>query len=834
MDSHDFYRKPGTMSRSRVSSDSVGEAADAMMRISLSRSPSSSSSSVSTVTPYSGTPSTQLSTSSYRGNTRGDSAKKAGGGARQPSTVATTSRTREQLRRVEAELESAHRVAGRERERASEMRRLADEEHALAERLRREGGATALSASEIKRLVLELKTETKTAMKQSALSSTAGLFKEACSTDLLFLMDTTGSMHSYINAAKEQVRSIVKDIKAAFLNEAEVRVAVVGYKDHRDSPNIQFLDFTPSTDRVYSFLDELKAIGGDDIPEDVLGGVRQALNATWKQQTRCIIHIADAPPHGINTLNDLSSSYDQYSIPGSEPHRLTHEPLLKQMIALNVNYVLLRVNNSTDRMAFAFYKAYAAALADCSLHPANKYHSEARGMRTTSCGGAGGGLLFDEMELGTTYDALRHLVVRSVTSSATRTAVRVSAARMANAGKPRPSDLASINEDDENEDVPLEAGPPKWHIPGWLDETLVVKGFSPDVVVPGAGTLDAMMAGDDNIKMSVTELTIYRRSRPFAQGALRLASYAGTAASTNPFVVKSFKKGGRRLAHMAEHMRCQALCKAFALEFNALTGEEHPVDFTVTTCLEGWSGAASDGECMSLEPFIDGAYVKYNSNAGWVNEDVSYDHRFSQAAQAFSHFTFERSRGRFLVSDLQGVGHMLTDPAIHTRDPDRFRLSETNLGSDGFKFFFASHECNAVCQALGFRSDKFMFVSGKFDFRPAWPNIDDTVCCSNKLCGRILRLSSANVSDDFPGHHWCDTCWPQLYSFVVSRICVAMAPGHDFNVSAFYYESQGRVAPRKCPEHHRKDEPGPAATAAAPDKKSSAGRTVSSRLYSRR
>lgn len=68
--------------------------------------------------------------------------------------------------------------------------------------------------------------------------STAGLFKAVCSTDLLFLIDTTSSMSSYIEAAKQQVRSTINDIKVAFFNEAEIRMAVVGYKDHGDSPNI--------------------------------------------------------------------------------------------------------------------------------------------------------------------------------------------------------------------------------------------------------------------------------------------------------------------------------------------------------------------------------------------------------------------------------------------------------------------------------------------------------------------------------------------------------------------------------------------------------------------
>ncbi|KAN0079115.1 kinase-like protein [Elaphomyces granulatus] len=708
------------------------------------------------------------------------------------STLATTSRTRERLRLAELERDELRRAVEGERAKASEMRRFAEEERAIAERLKREG---------------ELKRDMRMADTKSPQRSTAGLFKAVCSTDLLFLIDTTGSMRKHINAAKAQVKSIVDDITVAFLNETEVRIAVVGYKDHLDRPNIQFLDFTSSVDRVRSFINELTATGGRDPPEDVLGGIRQALNATWKQRTRCIIHIADAPPHG-RTLQNKPDSSDSYPNPGSEPHGLTHEPLLRQMIGLNINYALLRINHSTDLMAFTFSQAYAAASADCVLHKSNIYHNRSGFQsRGNSKRRAKAGLLFEEAELGTTLSALRHLVVKVVTTSASRTAVRMSAARTNKEGtdKKLDSNLAAIEEDEDDvDDVPLETIPPQWDTPDWFNETLRVEGFSPDVVVHGASTLNDMLAHDNNIMMSFTELTIRKRSRPFAQGALRVAFFAHTAASTNRFVVKSFKRGGKRLAHLAEDLRCQALCKAFALEFNALSGEEHSIDFIVSTCLKGKSGMASGDACLSLEPFIEGTYVKYNNNWGYVNEENPGD-RFNEAAQAFSHFTFERSRGCFLVNDLQGVGHLLTDPAIHALDPERFKLSETNLGQEGFKFFFATHVCNAICRKLGLKSNASMIILGNYKFRETWPSMDNTVCCSNKLCGMIVRLASAKKSDQFPGHHWCDACWPQLRSSMIKWICVAPGPRHEFDVSEFFYVSQGRRMPRKCPEHCDED-----------------------------
>ena len=539
------YTSPSSMSRSQTRRDDIQLMMDAMLRSSLSGS-SSTSSIASSPPPYPVLTPTSL----------------------------TTSRTGERPHQVEEQLEG---LGGGWRE----------------------GSGCELTAADRKRRVDMLNRDLR-AKGAGPEKPTEGMFKKACSTDLLFLVDTTGSMASYINAAKTQVKSIMDDIKEAFLNEAEVRIAVVGYKDHSDSPNIEFLDFTTSSDNVRSFLDKLRATGGADLPEDVLGGLQKAIGATWKHQTRCIIHIADAPPHGC-TLHDLGDLGDTYSLPGSEPHGLTHAPLLTQMIGLNLNYALLRITHHTDRMIFTFLEAYSAASADCKLLKDNNYYSIACDLASdirssySSSRNAKSALLLEEQELGTSYNALRHLVVRSVTNSASRSAVRMikSFAKKEKDKEPRVSKLATINLASISEDGAmveeksgLERQPPQWDTPGWLSQTNQFEGFSPDVVVHNAKTLNNMMSFDEHIKLSVMQLAVRRRPRPFAEGALRQAFYARTAFSTNRFVVKSFKAGGKNIAHLAEDMRCQALCKAFALEFNALAGEDYSIDFIVTTCLQ--------------------------------------------------------------------------------------------------------------------------------------------------------------------------------------------------------------------------------------------------------
>lgn len=253
-----------------------------------------------------------------------------------------------------------------------------------------------------------------------------------------------------------------------------------------------------------------------------IGGLQQALNASWKQQTRCIIHITDAPPHGRNLQNeprnisggtgpDALKSYepllgDNFPVPGTEPHRLRHEPLLKQMVSMNINYCLLRINHLTDRMAYIFYEAYADVSADCTLLHDNRYYLKSQerfpsGKQSTNAAKAK--LVYQEAELGTFFGDLQHLVVKMVTTSASRTAVRVSTTR-AYGKRASKLGLGAITEDGsvpDEADTKLETAIPKWNTPGWLDETLVVEGFSPDVLIHNDTTLENMMQSDDNIMM---------------------------------------------------------------------------------------------------------------------------------------------------------------------------------------------------------------------------------------------------------------------------------------------------------------------------------------------
>ena len=114
---------------------------------------------------------------------------------------------------------------------------------------------------------------------------------------LAFLLDCTYSMQASINDAKDKIDSIVEESNKRF--GGQIKIAFVGYRDYCDSNKIEKLDFTSSVEEFKTFVGDIKASGGGDLCEDVIGGLKEVLDLEWEEGShRILIHIADAPSHG--------------------------------------------------------------------------------------------------------------------------------------------------------------------------------------------------------------------------------------------------------------------------------------------------------------------------------------------------------------------------------------------------------------------------------------------------------------------------------------------------------------------------------------------------------
>jgi hypothetical protein len=119
--------------------------------------------------------------------------------------------------------------------------------------------------------------------------------------EMVFALDTTGSMSGLIEGAKRKIWSI-----ASFMAHGQptpdLRVGLVAYRDIGDEYVTRVCDLDDDLDRVYRRLLAFRADGGGDGPEHVARALTEAVHKmSWSkgdaQVARLIYLVGDAPPH---------------------------------------------------------------------------------------------------------------------------------------------------------------------------------------------------------------------------------------------------------------------------------------------------------------------------------------------------------------------------------------------------------------------------------------------------------------------------------------------------------------------------------------------------------
>lgn len=123
--------------------------------------------------------------------------------------------------------------------------------------------------------------------------------------DVAFVVDTTGSMGPFIDAARRHIRRLVEEIGEK--GDLDLRLAVVEYRDHPPQE-------TTFVTRPHAFgdggalqaaLELLQPAGGGDAPEAVLDGLLTAANLQWRPEADHLCYlVGDAPPHGYLAAGD--------------------------------------------------------------------------------------------------------------------------------------------------------------------------------------------------------------------------------------------------------------------------------------------------------------------------------------------------------------------------------------------------------------------------------------------------------------------------------------------------------------------------------------------------
>ena len=116
--------------------------------------------------------------------------------------------------------------------------------------------------------------------------------------DIVYMIDATGSMEKWIEAAGDRCLKVSEDLKNQFPG-LDFQFGGIFYRDPIDSQDDkhEVFDLTNDYESIKSNFSRIKADGGGDSPEDWVGAYLNALNLNWRDGTKLIIHIADDSAH---------------------------------------------------------------------------------------------------------------------------------------------------------------------------------------------------------------------------------------------------------------------------------------------------------------------------------------------------------------------------------------------------------------------------------------------------------------------------------------------------------------------------------------------------------
>jgi hypothetical protein len=129
--------------------------------------------------------------------------------------------------------------------------------------------------------------------------------------EMVFVLDTTGSMNGLLDGAKQRIWGIVNGVMQD--THSSVRIGLVAYRDRGDEYLTQVLPLTDELDKVYTTLMYYREGGGGDSPEDVRSALSHGVyEINWSPSapnlSKIMFLVGDAPPHEDYDVVDTVTS----------------------------------------------------------------------------------------------------------------------------------------------------------------------------------------------------------------------------------------------------------------------------------------------------------------------------------------------------------------------------------------------------------------------------------------------------------------------------------------------------------------------------------------------
>lgn len=518
--------------------------------------------------------------------------------------------------------------------------------------------------------------------------------------NILFVIDTTGSMDPYRNLCSDSISLICKKLSSVnvLFNDLSSRIkwGVVGYRDKKDENQFEYLDFTNNEEEVISFVKKLKCTGGGDACEDVKGAFQQVLSGNkihWDAKFKFVIMIADAPCHGKIYHDYTNSSNDDY------PEENMEEEV--KLMALNeLNFIGILFTTRIEKMYKQIEKIYLGNHGKFRLID----HADLKNIQSHEKGTQNILNLFVEQV---------SQPIEELTKSSVNFFFEEKKISRPSQFKFMAENAALLNFDQIAEEDDL----------FFQEETFEVYNFTLDPKDVKHENIEEFDVNSIKINEWQCQLTI----NPIGKGTFR-SIYLVKVLKENPkkddktpynlYIAKAPIKEAyyTNPEEIKYEWRGSLIAASMAKKFNSeLYGVGNKGDLTVSFndvfILKSKKSFSIHGKQQSkyyaVEKVLKGSFTKYNNNHEFVADFSNYKekyeemYRFNFVAQAFSHYTFQKSDGLILVCDLQGVLQKLTDPIILTKNKSNL---QGDLSCMGIIKFLEIHKCNEICKKLQLKS----------------------------------------------------------------------------------------------------------------------------------
>lgn len=503
---------------------------------------------------------------------------------------------------------------------------------------------TNINKTNISKLITKAETNRKDELKL--------YIKNTNNINLCFLVDCTSSMFPYIDSVKKSIKSTINKF-----NNYNINLAFIGYCDYNNNNNISIIQnfgFNNSVNSFIKFLDNVVIGGGDDLPEDVLGGLLAIQRLQWPitQSTNILFHIADYCGHN----KKWHYNYDRYPDGHPNDHSLTD--LMNFIRNHNIEYYFGRISYYTNEMLKDFEKEYKKpikyydmktdprivekTLIDCITKTINTkpIYSDTISLSSrninpiTTCKRTTYFSKFSKKSNNTTVKDINFVKKRGLIINI--------------------SDINSIDE-----------------IINYRQQTLTVKEYTIGIsnYVIGKGSQKITYSG-----------ILYDKDE---QKSIAIKQ-----------IINESSSDLTKLIYL-QQQEIQNIVKYLAIQFNKLNYSDKPI-FVINTSV----AEINKSEYYLLEKKIinsNTTWIKFNSNYGYVNDNITD----IKILSAFSHYTYHITNGYLLVIDLQGIVRdtkiIISDPAVHCHK-NLTRFGKTNFGEIGINKFFETHTCNEICK----------------------------------------------------------------------------------------------------------------------------------------